>query len=146
MNLQAVLQKTEKGVAEVQTRQHKLEQKLRNLLIVVNGKATAAELVKQFEQIGDVAPLLEQLLAGEFIREAHGAAAAGGEFNEIRIQLSQLLTDALGPPGDAIVMQFEQCKSADEARAFVDSHRPILERVVGPRGAAFLAKAKALLG
>lgn len=70
MNLQAVLQKTEKGVAEVQTRQHKLEQKLRNLLIVVNGKATAGELVKQFEQIGDVAPLLEQLLAGEFIREA----------------------------------------------------------------------------
>ncbi|HEU4645471.1 MAG TPA: hypothetical protein VFS80_07890 [Burkholderiales bacterium] len=70
MNLQAVLHKTEKGVAEVQTRQHKLEQKLRNLLIVVNGKATAAELVKQFEQIGDVAPLLEQLLAGEFIREA----------------------------------------------------------------------------
>jgi hypothetical protein len=70
MNLQAVLHKTDKGVAEVQTRQHKLEQKLRNLLIVVNGKATAAELVKQFEQIGDVAPLLEQLLAGEFIREA----------------------------------------------------------------------------
>lgn len=70
MNLQAVLHKTEKGVAEVQTRQHKLEQKLRNLLIVVNGKATAAELVKQFEQIGDVTPLLEQLLAGEFIREA----------------------------------------------------------------------------
>lgn len=70
MNLQAVLHKTEKGVAEVQTRQHKLEQKVRNLLIVVNGKATAAELVQQFEQIGDVAPLLEQLLAGEFIREA----------------------------------------------------------------------------
>lgn len=146
MNLQAVLQKTEKGVAEVQTRQHKLEQKLRNLLIVVNGKATAGELVKQFEQIGDVAPLLEQLLAGEFIREAQGAAAAGGEFKEIRLQLSQLLTDALGPPGDAIVMKFEECRSADEARAFVDSHRPILERVVGPRGAAFLAKAKALLG
>ncbi len=146
MNLQAVLQKTEKGVVEVQTRQHKLEQKLRNLLIVVNGKATAAELVKQFEQIGDVTPQLEQLLAGEFIREAPGAAAAGGEFKEIRLQLSQLLTDALGPPGDAIVMKFEACKSADEARAFVDSHRPILERVVGPRGAAFLAKAQALLG
>lgn len=146
MNLQAVLQKTEKGVAEVQTRQHKLEQKLRNLLIVVNGKATAGELVQQFEQIGDITPQLEQLLAGEFIREAPGASAAGGEFKEIRLQLSQLLTDALGPPGDAIVMKFEECKSADEARAFVESHRPILERVVGPRGAAFLAKAKALLG
>jgi hypothetical protein len=150
MNLQAVLHKTEKGVSEVQTRQHKLEQKLRNLLIVVNGKATAAELVKQFEQIGDVAPQLEQLIAGGFVREAEGAPAAAGavsaEFKEIRVQLSQLLTDALGPPGDAIVMQFEECRSADEARAFVESHRPILARVVGPRGAAFLAKAKALLG
>jgi hypothetical protein len=146
MNLQSILQKTEKGVAEVQTRQHKLEQKLRTLLIVVNGKATAAELVKQFEQSGDVTPLLEQLLAGEFIREAQGAAAASDEFREIRVQLSQLLTDALGPPGDAIVMQFEGCKSMEEARAFVESHRPVLERVVGPRGAAFLAKAKALLG
>jgi hypothetical protein len=149
MNLQAVLHKTDKGVAEIQTREHKLEQKLRNLLIVVNGKATAAGLVTKFEQIGDVTPLLEQLLAGGFVREAEGAAAPVPEaagFKEIRIQLAQLLTDALGPPGDAIVMKFEECKTPEAARAFVESHRPILQRVVGPRGTAFLAKAKELVG
>lgn len=145
MNLQAVLHKTGKGVEEIQTRKHRLEQKLRTVLIVVNGKATGAELVKQFEQMGDVTPMIEQLLAGGFIQPAAGAAADAG-FKEIRIQLSQLLTDALGPPGDAIIMKFEECRSVEEARAFVESHRPILERVVGPRGAAFLAKAKELLG
>jgi hypothetical protein len=142
MNLQSILQKTEKGVAEVQTRQHKLEQKLRTLLIVVNGKATAAELVKQFEQIGDVAPMLEQLLAAGFIE----AVAPAADFREIRIRLAQALTDALGPAGDPIVMRLEACKSPDEARAFIASQRDMLEKVVGPRGAAFLAKAKELLG
>lgn len=145
MNLQAVLQKTEKGVEEMETRRHKLEQKLRTILIVVNGKATGAEMVQKFEPIGDVTPLLERLLAGGFIREAPGGAA-GADFKEARIQLAQALTDALGPQGDPIVMQLESCKSADEVRAFVDAQRPMLERIPGPRVAAFLAKAKQLLG
>jgi hypothetical protein len=142
MNLQAVLKKTGKGVEEIQTRKHKLEQKLRTLLIVVNGKATGADLLKQFEQIGDVRPMLEQLLAGGFIE----AAAPAEEFREVRIQLAQALTDALGPAGDSIVMRLEACKSPEEARAFVDTQRPMLEKAVGPRGPAFLAKARELLG
>jgi len=142
MDLQAVLKKTGKGVEEIETRGHKLEQKLRTLLIVVNGKATGADLVKQFEQIGDIRPMLEQLLAGGFVE----AAASAADFKEIRIQLAQSLTDALGPAGDPIVMRLEACKSPDEARVFVEAHRPMLEKVTGPRGAAFLAKAKELLG
>lgn len=145
MNLGAVLQKTEKGVEEMETRKHKLEQKLRTILIVVNGKATGAELVQKFEPIGDVTPLLGQLLAGGFIREAAGGAA-GADFKEARIQLAQALTDALGPQGDPIVMQLESCKSPEEARAFVEAQRPMLETIPGPRAAAFLAKAKQLLG
>jgi hypothetical protein len=142
MNLEAVLKKTGKGVEEIETRNYKLEQKLRTLLIVVNGKATGADLVKQFAQIGDIRPLLEQLLADGFIE----AAASAAEFKEIRIQLAQALTDALGPAGDPIVMRLEACKTPEEARAFVETQRAMLEKVVGPRGAAFLAKAKALLG
>lgn len=144
MNLQAVLQKTEKGAEEIQTRRHKLEQRLRTLLIVVNGKATGADLAKQFEQIGDVRPMLEQLLAGGFIREAAGASAA--DFKEIRVQLSHALTDVLGPAGDAIALQLEECRTLDELRAFVESRRASLEGALGPRGAKFFARAKALLG
>ncbi|MDH3318966.1 MAG: hypothetical protein OEO84_04665 [Betaproteobacteria bacterium] len=124
MNLQAVLKKTDKGVEEIETRKHRLEQKLRTLLIVANGKATGADLVKQFEQIGDVRPMLEQLLAAGFIGEAAGASAA--DFKDIRVQLSHALTDAMGPAGDAITLQ--------------------LEGALGPRVANFFAKAKALPG
>ena len=141
-NLHAVLQKTEKGVEEVETRKHKLDQRLRNILIVANGKATGAELVQKFQQIGDVTPVLEQLLAGGFIREV----ASEADFKEVRVALAQSLTDALGPQGDPIVMQLEGCKSPEEARAFVERHRSMLEKLPGPRGRAFLDKAKQLLG
>ena len=141
-NLYAVLRKTEKGVEEVETRMHKLDQRLRNILIVVNGKATGTELVQKFQQIGDVTPVLEQLLAGGFIREI----ASEADFKEVRVALAQSLTDALGPQGDPIVMQLEGCKSPEEARAFVERHRPMLEKLPGPRGRAFLEKARQLLG
>lgn len=144
MNLQAVLHKTDKGVEEIETRKHKLEQKLRTILIVVNGKSTAAELLRKFETIGDVRPMVEQLLAGGFVREA--AAPAGAEFRDIRIELSHALTDAMGPAGDAITLQLEECKNLDELRAFVESRRASLEGALGMRAARFFAKAKALLG
>jgi hypothetical protein len=72
MNLQAVLSKTTKGVEEIETRKHKLDQRSRALLIVVNGKSTAAELMKKFEQMGDVSPVLEKLLANGFVAEGAG--------------------------------------------------------------------------
>ena len=58
MNLQAVLQKTEKGVDEIKTHAQGLEPRLRTLLIVVNGKTTGADLIKQFERVGNVLPML----------------------------------------------------------------------------------------
>jgi hypothetical protein len=143
MNLQAVLQKTDKGVEEIKTRAHKLEQRLRMLLIVVNGKVTGAELVKQFETVGDITPMLEQLVAQGFVREAGGGAA---QFKDIRTRLAQALTDAMGPAGDAIVMQLEACKSLDELRAFVERHGERLQGAYGARVAKFLALAREHLG
>ena len=143
MNLQAVLQKTEKGVEEIKTRGQGLEQRLRALLIVVNGKATGADLVKQFEKIGDVRPMLERLIAQGFVREAPASAVV--DFKEVRLQLSHALTDAMGPAGDAIALQLEECKSIDALRAFVEERRPALEGALGPRIAKFFALAKSLL-
>jgi hypothetical protein len=142
MNLQAVLQKTEKGVEEVKTRAHKLEQRLRMLLIVVNGKATGADLAQQFESIGDITPMLEQLVAQGFVRESAGAA----DFKDIRIRLSQALTDAMGPAGDAIVMQLQECRDLEALRAFVEGRREMLQGAYGKRLDKFVALSKALLG
>jgi len=142
MNLQAVLHKTEKGIEEVKTRAHKLEQRLRMLLIVVNGKATGADLVQQFATVGDITPMLEQLIAQGFVREA--ASPAG--FKDARIRLAQALTDAMGPAGDSIVMQLEACSSLAELRAFVDRHGERLQGAYGKRVDRFTALAKQLLG
>lgn len=142
MNRQAVLQKTEKGVAEVQTRAHKLEQRLRMLLIVVNGKATGEDLVKQFAALGDITPMLEQLIAQGFVREAAGEA----DFKDIRVRLSQALTEAMGPAGDAIAMQLEACKDAEALRAFVEAHLERLQGAYGRRMEKFAALSRALLG
>jgi hypothetical protein len=143
MNLQAVLQKTEKGVEEIKTHGQGLEPRLRSLLIVVNGKATVADLIKQFERLGNVQPMLERLIAEGFVREV--PAAASVDFKEVRLQLSHALTEAMGPAGDAIALELEGCKSMDALRAFVEEKRPSLEGALGPRIANFFALAKSLL-
>jgi hypothetical protein len=142
MNRQAVLQKTEKGIEEIQTRAHKLEQRLRMLLIVVNGKATGADLAKQFESLGDITPMLEQLIAQGFVREAASVA----DFKDIRVRLSQALTDAMGPAGDTIVMQLQSCKDVEALRAFVEAHRERLQGAYGRRMEKFSALSRELLG
>lgn len=136
MNLQAVLQRTEKGVEEIKTRGQRLEQRLRTLLIVVNGKATGVDLVGHFESIGDVRPMLERLIAEGFVREAPMPATV--DFKQIRLRLSHALTDAMGPAGDAIAMQLEECKSIDALRTFVEERRPALEGGIRPARRQFL--------
>ena len=68
MNPESVLEKTTKGVEEIETRKHKLDPKLRPILISVNGKLTAGELATQFAQLGDAVPLLDELLKQGFVR------------------------------------------------------------------------------
>jgi hypothetical protein len=77
MNPESVLEKTTKGVEEIETRKHKLDPKLRPILISVNGKLTAGELATQFAQLGDAAPLLDELLKQGFVRVVALGGAAG---------------------------------------------------------------------
>lgn len=68
MNPESVLEKTTKGVEEVETRKHKLDAKLRPLLIAINGKLKASELAAQFGALGDVDAVLDDLAAKGFAR------------------------------------------------------------------------------
>ncbi len=153
MNLKAILSKTAKGLEEIETRRHKLDQRSRALLIVVNGKSSAAELLKKFEQMGDVSPMLEQLLADGFIAQGAGAAASPAaavppqaDFKAVRAQLSRAMTDALGPDGDVITEQIEACRTAQDLKNYLDTKRAMLEAALGRKSAPFWAKAKELLG
>lgn len=162
MKPDSVLAKTGKGAREIETRENKLDHRLRALLIMVNGKATAAELAKKFEQVGDILPMLDQLAAQGFVAEAGAAGAAPalpaapaapqrptgapvpglGDLKRAKAELCMHLRNVLGPDADAITGKIEACRTLDELRAYFASQRETLSEWLGKsKSAAFWAKA-----
>ena len=140
---ETVLSKTAKGKEEIDTRKYKLDQRHRMLLITVNGKLSAGELVAQFARSGDVGPMLDQLLREGFIQQALDPAA---KLQRARQEISAALSTALGPDADAITMKVEAAKTLDELRAYLESRRDMLDTALGKaRAPAFWAKVTSLL-
>lgn len=157
MNPQSVLAKTDKGSREIETRENRLDHRLRALLIMVNGRATAGEISKKLEQLGDIAPMLNQLIAQGFVVERGGEAAASAvapvrrasasapalnDLKRAQVELCMHLRNALGPDADSITGKIEACRTVAELRAFFQGQREMLTEWLGKtRSAAFWAKA-----
>jgi hypothetical protein len=138
----SVLAKTQKGNREIETRENRLDHRLRALLIMVNGKSTAAELGKKFEQIGDISSMLQQLVAQGFVE----AMAAPMDLRQVQVALCVELRNALGPDGDAITEKMEACRSIADLRTYLDGQRQMLSEWMGKaKSAAFWAKADPML-
>jgi hypothetical protein len=149
MNPESVLEKTTKGVEEIETRKHKLDPKLRPILISVNGKLKAGELTTQFAQLGDAGPLLDELLKQGFVRAAAGGAAAAdpAKLKRAVSEATRFLSEALGPGADSLNQKIEAVKTLDDLNAHLDSRRDALEMVLGkPKAAQFWQKVGPLLG
>src|SRR5262249_1938131 len=124
---------------------HKLDAKLRPLLISINGKLKAAELASQFAALGDVGALLDDMAKQGFIRAAAGgaAAASGGAaatddpatVRRVISEISRSLSELLGPGADAFNMKIEAAKSLPEVKAFLDSRRDLLDSAMGKQKA-----------
>jgi hypothetical protein len=159
MKPDSVLSKTPKGTEEIETRRHKLDHRLRALLIMVNGKASAAEIAKKFEQLGDVMPLLQELQAQGFVSDGTAAApparaapggaaaapsagAASFDLKQAKVDLCRQLRDQLGPDADMLTGKIEGCGSPEELRQFLAAKREMLDEWLGKSKAAqFWAKA-----
>ena len=142
MDPKTVLSKTDKGREEIETRKYKLEQRLRAVLITVNGKLTAGELASQFSQASDINAQLEKLLREGFVQEPLDDSA---RLKQVQTELSALISAALGPGGDNIALKIEGAKSVAELRAYVESRREMLDGALGKdKAAAFWAKVAAL--
>ena len=151
MNPESVLEKTTKGVEEIETRKHKLDAKLRPMLIAVNGKLKARELASQFASLGDATALLDDLVKQGFIRPGSGSAPLTPDdpatVRRVIAEISRSISEALGPDGDAINMKVEAAKSLAELKAFLDSRRDLLNSAMGKQKApAFWEKLGKLLG
>lgn len=153
VSMATIYRKTRIGQAEIETRALRLVPRLRNLLIIIDGRRDAESLLALLGH--ETAAALKELLAYGLIEVAAqhtsspasaGADAqpptppslppAGGDttaFAELRKAAVRALNDALGPAGETLAIRMERTRSEAELR-------PLLERaaalVASVRGSA----------
>lgn len=154
-----VYRKTAKGVAEIETRAHRLVPRLRSALILVDGKKTDDELMRLI--LADPAATLASLLADGFIDvfatmaerppERKGAAptdtpastGAGSalSFEALRRESANNLTHQLGPVAEGVALKIERAKSMPELQPLLVQAAQMLQRLKGTGAAdAFAAR------
>ena len=153
-----VYRKTEKGQAEIATRQNHLALKLRSALIMVDRKRTDEELMRMIAP--PAAEALETLLAEGYIEvisvtAARPPAAAKASPDEgtptlppaphrpvetIRLQAVRFMSEQLGPLGDSLAMKMEKARSWEDLHPLlVMAHRYIADNRGNATADAFKA-------
>jgi hypothetical protein len=148
----SIFRKTAKGLAEIETRAHRLSPRLRSALIVVDGKRNEDELFKLVLQ--DPALTLQTLLEGGFIEvfatapapsprapapslaPASAAPAAPAGFDQTRRDAVRVLTDLIGPMGEALAIKMEKTRSDLELRPLIGVAMQVIANTRGRQAAA----------
>lgn len=154
MDLNAVYRKTQKGQEEMAQRTV-LGMRERTLLVMVDGKTTAADLLSKAHHMPDPQGLLQKLINGGFIATdmptmpataaapapaAPAAPAPAANLPPPSIQEAvrfarHYLNETLGPDADMLMEAIEKCKTAAELRQRMEKTRVALEGGAGKRKA-----------
>lgn len=154
MDRAAVLAKTARGAEELKSRTHGLAQRLRSLLILVDGTSTAGNLLDKFGGIPEVEAGLQALVDQGFVEvkgalptpaAAPAAAAAPPQTRQQAMSaLTRMLHDAIGPDADMLTGRLEKARTRAEFVAAVERCTETLEALAGKaRAQAFDARATA---
>lgn len=133
----SVYRKTDKGIAEIETRANRLVPRLRTALIMVDGRRTEDDLRTLVG--GDPEEVLGQLVEQGYIevigtvaeRPPAGAAAPASpaaarsapkapNWEDRRRQAVRFLNDTLGPAAEQLVLKIEKAQSWDEVRPHLE--------------------------
>ncbi|MCC6658406.1 MAG: hypothetical protein IT512_09490 [Rhodocyclaceae bacterium] len=146
MDLNAVYKKTQKGLEEMAQRTV-LGMRERTLLVMVDGKTSAADLLARAQHMPDPPALLGKLIDGGFIAPdaaasapAAAAAAAGtaaaataaSPSDQILVQqlkhyAEHFLDQVLGPDADMLSEAVDRCKTLPELRVRMEKTRDAIE-------------------
>lgn len=145
-----IYRKTEKGQAEISTRQFKLVPRLRSALILIDGKRNDEELRKLiaaqpeetlqalqdegFIEVTVVTPDKPAARSAAAAAAAAAPAASGSEARtpeESRRRAVRWIADRMGPLGDMVNMRIEAAKSPDELQAALLSARNVIRDQLG---------------
>lgn len=155
MSARDVFQKTGKAADELRTRRHGLGPRLRQLLILVDGRRDVAELSRMLPgpELGEQ---LAQLERGGFVSRPFDAgtvqasavapavsaatpaaapAPAGAEdLRTLRARVTRALLDTIGPNGDDLAIRIERVHTVDELRALLPAVLSVVEACRGRAG------------
>jgi hypothetical protein len=115
--------KTEKGQSEIQTRAHKLPPRLRQALILVDGKRDEDQLHSLI--LGEQNSVLDSLMSEGFIEEVLHTepmplesrpfdvefAPRSPSVEDLRRDVVRALNDALGPEAESMALRIERSKN-----------------------------------
>jgi hypothetical protein len=155
--MSTVYRKTAKGQAEIDTRAHRLLPRLRQALILVDGRKTDVELAKLI--LAEPAATLASLEAEGFIesvatlvdeppeRKPEAAAPAPAaparkavvSVDAIRRDAVRFLNDQLGPAAEGIAMKLERVKTMPELRPLLVNAAQLLGNIRGAEAAQTFA-------
>jgi hypothetical protein len=146
----SVYRKTDKGVAEITTRAHRLVPRLRSALILVDGRKTDDELAELI--LVEPAAALASLLADGFIEVLATLAERPPErkvvtpgpsvdFETLRRDAVRQLTNQVGPAADTVAIMIERAKTMAELEPLLVRGAQILHNMRGTAAAqAFAAR------
>lgn len=124
--LNSIYDKTEKGREEIATRKHHLANRLRTLLVMVDGKQSATDLLKKVSALGFDENNVQELLDQEFItvvsKAGESPVAAAPEIN---------LVSDLPPP---VAVAVEEMSESEQFREVYTFFNETIKSVLGLRG------------
>ena len=151
-----IYRKSAKGVAEIETRAHRLPPRMRSTLILVDGKRDDEDLKSLVAQ--QAAETLQALLDQGFI-EAVGEtmrpapvpappvaaapaapyALAPADFQARRRAAVRALNDAVGPPAESLAIRMVRARDAAELQPLLAQAAKLMAGARGPAAAADFA-------
>lgn len=164
MSPSAVYRKSDKGTAELSGGQRTLAPRLRQALIMVNGKLTGAQLVEMLGGPVTGLALINELETNGYIESAGGGSAGAGASSSMATvdtrptpldagpidpkkllaaqrMATRLLTDALGPAADDLASRIERAKTREEVEKLFTLAANTVREVAGRnRSEAFRAQ------
>jgi len=133
--------KTAKGVAEIETRAHRLPPRMRSALIFVDGKRDDAELATMIQQQANETlhalagqGFIEVLAIGPAAPAPAPTSAAAGSAPDLqarRREAVRAVNDLLGPAGESAALRLERARNLDELRAALST---ALQTIAAARG------------
>jgi hypothetical protein len=156
MNPAAIYTRTDKGSAEIAQRSQAIPSKARSLLLMIDGKASGAQLLDKFSAFPNSAELLQLLEDGGYIAAgatapvaaptpapaaapasplAAGTTPVAGDLAAARRYMNQALREIFGPDADDLSLKVDKAATPADLRIVAEKHRDLIAQIGGKRKA-----------